>query len=375
MDPAEPPAIDGTAGAANKYTVGWTPPRGVRSVPSLPSVVYPKRDYSAVHEELRSIHDAADPQQVPGLASGALLTAVAMTEPGTGSDLANVQTRAIRDGDEYVINGSKIFITNAGTDMTFGLYLPPAAEEGPVPVLWYLSGLTCTHENAMTKAGAQAHAAEAGVDGLIIVDLPPEEDEELCLPALAKGLNFIRLATPTTDDKRLPAVLANTSGFVYYVSITGITGAATPENIGRLLPVNLSAHDVSRVMLGGAPWDRFDAFGEEPTMKWDRREGKYRYSVEGPDGGSLTMWVRPTDFAVEEVRQLNPDDDVVYRYETDRWKAHGNTVLPAWRRFVWPERDLDFSMDVGETQLNVELPEQLFQLPPPAGSEIIQVGR
>ena len=72
-------------------------------------------------------------------------------------------------------------------------------------------------------------AKSAGVDGLIIVDLPPEEDEELCLPALKAGLNFIRLATPTTDDKRLPAVLANTSGFVYYVSITGITGAATPD--------------------------------------------------------------------------------------------------------------------------------------------------
>jgi tryptophan synthase alpha chain len=72
-------------------------------------------------------------------------------------------------------------------------------------------------------------AKSAGVDGLIIVDLPPEEDEELCLPALEAGLNFIRLATPTTDDKRLPAVLANTSGFVYYVSITGITGAATPD--------------------------------------------------------------------------------------------------------------------------------------------------
>ena len=69
----------------------------------------------------------------------------------------------------------------------------------------------------------------AGVDGLIIVDLPPEEDEELCLPALKAGLNFIRLSTPTTDDKRLPAVLANTSGFVYYVSITGITGAAAPD--------------------------------------------------------------------------------------------------------------------------------------------------
>jgi tryptophan synthase alpha chain len=74
-----------------------------------------------------------------------------------------------------------------------------------------------------------ADAKSAGIDGLIVVDLPPEEDEELCLPALKTGLNFIRLATPTTDDKRLPAVLANASGFVYYVSITGITGAATPD--------------------------------------------------------------------------------------------------------------------------------------------------
>lgn len=74
-----------------------------------------------------------------------------------------------------------------------------------------------------------ADAKSAGVDGLIIVDLPPEEDDELCLPALNAGLNFVRLATPTTDDQRLPAVLKNTSGFVYYVSITGITGAATPD--------------------------------------------------------------------------------------------------------------------------------------------------
>jgi tryptophan synthase alpha chain len=72
-------------------------------------------------------------------------------------------------------------------------------------------------------------ADAAGVDGLIIVDLPPEEDEELCVPALRAGLNFIRLATPTTDDQRLPAVLANTSGFVYYVSITGVTGAASAD--------------------------------------------------------------------------------------------------------------------------------------------------
>ncbi|SPP91262.1 tryptophan synthase subunit alpha [Bradyrhizobium vignae] len=74
-----------------------------------------------------------------------------------------------------------------------------------------------------------ADAKTSGVDGLIIVDLPPEEDDELCIPALKAGLNFIRLATPTTDDKRLPAVLANTSGFVYYVSIAGITGAAAAD--------------------------------------------------------------------------------------------------------------------------------------------------
>jgi tryptophan synthase alpha chain len=73
-------------------------------------------------------------------------------------------------------------------------------------------------------------AKAAGVDGLIIVDLPPEEDAELCLPAMQAGLNFIRLATPTTDDKRLPAVLENTSGFVYYVSITGITGAGSADS-------------------------------------------------------------------------------------------------------------------------------------------------
>lgn len=85
-----------------------------------------------------------------------------------------------------------------------------------------------------------ADAKAAGVDGLIVVDLPPEADEELCTPALAAGLNFIRLATPTTDDHRLPRVLANTSGFVYYVSITGITGAAKPdaarvaEAVGRI---------------------------------------------------------------------------------------------------------------------------------------------
>ncbi len=85
--------------------------------------------------------------------------------------------------------------------------------------------------NPIWNYGPQAFlddAKAAGVDGLIVVDLPPEEDEELCLPARARGLHWIRLATPTTDERRLPRVLANTSGFLYYVSVTGITGARTP---------------------------------------------------------------------------------------------------------------------------------------------------
>lgn len=81
---------------------------------------------------------------------------------------------------------------------------------------------------------------DAGVDGLIVVDVPPEQDDELCIPALDAGLNFIRLATPTTDDKRLPTVLENTSGFVYYVSIAGITGTKTPD------PSEVHAH-VARI--------------------------------------------------------------------------------------------------------------------------------
>jgi tryptophan synthase alpha chain len=94
-------------------------------------------------------------------------------------------------------------------------------------------------------------ARAAGVDGLVVVDLPPEADDELCVPAIARGLNFIRLATPTTDDKRLPAVLANTSGFVYYVSITGITGAAAPDT-GRVSTAveRIKRHTILPVAVG-----------------------------------------------------------------------------------------------------------------------------
>jgi len=94
-------------------------------------------------------------------------------------------------------------------------------------------------------------AKSAGVDGLIVVDLPPEEDAELCIPALERGIAFIRLATPTTDDQRLPAVLANTSGFIYYVSMTGITGVGAPtvHNVGQAVE-RIRAHSDLPVAVG-----------------------------------------------------------------------------------------------------------------------------
>ena len=131
------------------------------------------------------------------------------------------------------------------------------------------------------------NAKSAGIDGMIVVDLPPEEDDELCIPAQKAGLNFIRLATPTTDNKRLPTVLTNTSGFLYYVSITGITGAAAADasdvapEVARIkaatdLPIIVgfgirtpqNAHDIASIadgaVVGSAIVDQIGA-GKSPT--------------------------------------------------------------------------------------------------------------
>jgi len=130
--------------------------------------------------------------------------------------------------DGPAIQAAGLRALNGGQDMKRTLALVRSFRRGDDATPIVLMG----YYNPIYIYGVErflADAGSAGVDGLIVVDLPPEEDEELCLPALKAGFNFIRLATPTTDDKRLPAVLANTSGFVYYVSITGITGAAAPD--------------------------------------------------------------------------------------------------------------------------------------------------
>lgn len=193
---------------------------------------------------------------------------------------------------------------------------------------------------------------------------------------LVKAPSFLRVQTRLPgSDEVLSLLVSDGDTFAMHKRDTNeyITGAATSQNIARLLPVDLSATDVARVMLGGAPWDRFENMGLEPTLAWDGCEGTYRYSARTRDGGELTAWVRHSDYAVVRVRQMDASQERVYEYTTDDWKRHGSVALPQYRRFVWPARDLDFSMDVGETQVNTGLPETLFELPPPAGSKVIRV--
>jgi tryptophan synthase alpha chain len=146
--------------------------------------------------------------------------------PKSGSDLIELGipfTDPMADGPSIQAAGLRALKAGTTLKKTLNMVRAFRTEDATTPIV--LMG----YYNPIYIYGVEKFLADAktvGVDGLIIVDLPPEEDEELCLPALRAGLNFIRLATPTTDDKRLPAVLANTSGFVYYVSITGITGAA-----------------------------------------------------------------------------------------------------------------------------------------------------
>ena len=146
--------------------------------------------------------------------------------PGAGVDIIELGlpfTDPMADGPTIQLAGQRALAAGMTLDRTLELARAFREQDTTTPIV--LMG----YYNPIYNQGVDrflSKAASAGIDGLIIVDLPPEEDDELCIPAQKAGLNFIRLATPTTDERRLPTVLQNTSGFVYYVSITGITGAA-----------------------------------------------------------------------------------------------------------------------------------------------------
>ena len=149
--------------------------------------------------------------------------------PGAGVDIIELGlpfTDPMADGSAIQLAGQRALEGGMTLDKTLALAAAFREQDDTTPIV--LMG----YYNPIYSKGVDNFleaAKKAGVDGLIVVDLPPEEDAELCLPAQAAGMNFIRLATPTTDDKRLPRVVQNTSGFVYYVSITGITGSAEAD--------------------------------------------------------------------------------------------------------------------------------------------------
>jgi tryptophan synthase alpha chain len=149
--------------------------------------------------------------------------------PAAGVDIIELGlpfTDPMADGETIQLAGQRALEGGMTLDKTLQMVrdFRAADDTTPIVMMGYYNPIYARGVDLFLK-----QAQEAGIDGLIIVDLPPEEDAELCIPAQAAGLNFIRLATPTTDAKRLPVVLKNTSGFVYYVSITGITGAAAAQ--------------------------------------------------------------------------------------------------------------------------------------------------
>ncbi|XDA97167.1 tryptophan synthase subunit alpha [Sulfitobacter sp. LCG007] len=151
--------------------------------------------------------------------------------PGAGVDIIELGlpfTDPMADGSTIQLAGQRALAAGQNLERTLEMIRQFRMHDDQTPIV--MMG----YYNPIYSRGVErflGEATEAGLDGLIVVDLPPEEDAELCLPAQAAGLNFIRLATPTTDDKRLPRVAQNTSGFVYYVSITGITGSAEAEAV------------------------------------------------------------------------------------------------------------------------------------------------
>ena len=171
--------------------------------------------------------------------------------PGAGADIIELGmpfTDPMADGPAIQAAGLRALRNGHTMDKTLSLVRAfREADRGtPIVLMGYYNPI---YVRGVDRFLVEAKAA--GVDGLIVVDLPPEEDDELCIPAMAAGLNFIRLTTPTTDDARAPAVFKNTSGFVYYVSVLGITGTKTPDiqNV-RANVIRLKGHTVLPIAVG-----------------------------------------------------------------------------------------------------------------------------
>jgi tryptophan synthase alpha chain len=243
---------------------------------------------------------AGDPDPATSLA-------IVKTLPKAGADVIELGmpfTDPMADGPAVQAAGLRALAAGMTLRKTLALVRELRADDDATPIV--LMG----YYNPIYIYGVEvflADAKAAGVDGLIVVDLPPEEDAELCLPALAAGVNFIRLATPTTDDKRLPAVLNNTSGFVYYVSITGITGSATPDagRVGAAV-ARIKRHTALPVAVGfgvrTAENARAIAEGADGVVVGSALVDALRSSL-GPDGKATARTVAAVGDLVAQLAQ------------------------------------------------------------------------
>lgn len=225
--------------------------------------------------------------------------------PGAGADVIELGvpfTDPMADGVPVQLAGQRAL--KAGMTLSRTLHMVrdfrKADDATPIVLMGYYNPIYVYGVEAFLR-----DALAAGVDGLIVVDLPPEEDEELCLPALAAGLNFIRLATPTTDGKRLPKVLGNTSGFVYYVSMTGVTGGviANYDAVGEAV-ARIKAHTDLPVAVGFGVKTAADAAaiarGADGVVVGSSLVERVRLSLDG-DGRATAATVEAVTSLVAEL--------------------------------------------------------------------------
>lgn len=239
-------------------------------------------------------------------------------------------------------------------------------------------------KNQIKDTGILKAAVEARVEQFkaarfkkVVLDYYGKERIRVRQVILVKPPGKLRVQTKVPASEEIISLLvANEQQFSMHKRDTNeyFTGQPTRAAVNQLLPLNLSPKDVVHVMLGGAPWDRFMNEGNRVTLTWNRETGRYLVETKTRAGGKLMMEVRHTDFAVVLLEETNKKGDTIYKYTTKDWKRYGTLSLPNYRRFIWPAKNLDFSIDVGETQLNITMPDNWFELSPPAGSTIIQVG-
>jgi hypothetical protein len=154
-------------------------------------------------------------------------------------------------------------------------------------------------------------------------------------------------------------------------------GVATAQNVGRVMPVGLNCQDLVHVLLGGAPHRRLRAAGGTASVRWDRATGRYDLRVDGRDGvdsdASFSLQIRHGDWRVAAL-ELHHDRKVQYRFTADRFETVAGRVLPRRMRFIIPKSDEDFSLTIGETEVDPDLPEVLWELAPPSGTPVERVG-